>query len=150
MPSVVVNVVKYERANYSSLGDLLTTITTSHQHIIMMEIVIPRELQHYPDTLSPRQACCLMAVTAQLWRISTIKEDKWNEKKRERHREIWWKDERGVRTIAPYSTLAVDVKHPSRSQWKAQQIRRWPVCIHYQSAHAPAPALNIRLPLMSA
>lgn len=66
MPSVVVNVVKYERANYSTLGDLLTTITTSHQHIIMMEIVIPRELQHYPVTSSPRQACCVMAVTAQL------------------------------------------------------------------------------------
>lgn len=154
MPSVVVNVVKYERANYSTLGDLLTTITTSHQHIIMMEIVIPRELQHYPVTSRPRRACCVMAVTAQLWRISTIKEDKWNEKKKKkkrvRRREIWRKDERGVRTIAPYSTLAVDVKHPSRSQWKAQQIRRWPVCIHYQSAHAPAPALNIRLPLMSA
>lgn len=101
--------------------------------------------------IQPETACCLMAVTAQLWRISTIKGDKWNEKKkRVRQREIWWKDERGVRTIAPYSTLAVDVKHPSRSQWKAQQIRRWPVCIHYQSAHAPAPALNIRLPLMSA
>lgn len=66
MPSVVVNVVKYERANYSTLGDLLTTITTSHQHIIMMEIVIPRELQHYPVTSSPRQACCVMAVTAKL------------------------------------------------------------------------------------
>ncbi len=74
---------------------------------------------------------------------------KW--KRRVGQREIWSKDESGgVRTIAPYSTLAVDVKHPSRSQWKAQQIRRWPVCIHYQSAHAPAPALNIRLPLMSA
>lgn len=54
MPSVVVNVVKYERANYSTLGDLLTTITTSHQHIIMMEIVIPRELQHYPVTCRPK------------------------------------------------------------------------------------------------
>lgn len=50
MPSVVVNVAKYERANYGTLGDLLTTITTSHQHIIMMEIVIPRELQRYPVT----------------------------------------------------------------------------------------------------
>lgn len=40
MPSVVVNVVEYERANYGTPGDLLTTITTSHQHIIMMEIVI--------------------------------------------------------------------------------------------------------------
>ena len=38
MPSVVVNVVKYERANYSSPGDLLTTITTSHQHIIITTI----------------------------------------------------------------------------------------------------------------
>lgn len=55
MPSVVVNVVKYERANYSSLGDLLTTITTSHQHIIMMEIVIPQELQHYPVTSNSRR-----------------------------------------------------------------------------------------------
>lgn len=66
MPSVVVNVVEYERANYSTLGDLLTTITTSHQHIIMMEIVIPQELQHYPVTSSPRLACCVMEVTAQL------------------------------------------------------------------------------------
>lgn len=56
MPSVVVNVVKYERANYGTLGDLLTTITTSHQHIIMMEIVIPQELQHYPVTSWPRRA----------------------------------------------------------------------------------------------
>lgn len=56
MPSVVVNVAKYERANYSTLGDLLTTITTSHQHIIMMEIVIPRELQHYPVTSRPGTA----------------------------------------------------------------------------------------------
>lgn len=54
MPSVVVNVVKYERANYSTLGDLLTTITTFHQHIILMEIVIPQELQHYPVTSSRR------------------------------------------------------------------------------------------------
>lgn len=66
MPSVVVNVVKYERANYSSLGDLLTTITTSHQHIIMMEIVIPAELQHYPDTSRTRRDGCLTAVTARL------------------------------------------------------------------------------------
>ena len=65
MPSVVVNVVKYERANYSTLGDLLTTITTSHQHIIMMEIVVLLELQHYSVTSSPRWACCVMAVTAQ-------------------------------------------------------------------------------------
>lgn len=55
MPSVVVNVVKYERANYSTLGDLLTTITTSHQHIIMMEIVIRRELQRYPVTSKPEK-----------------------------------------------------------------------------------------------
>lgn len=150
MPSVVVNVVKYERANYSTLGDLLTTITTSHQHIIMMKIVIPPELQHYPVTRRARDGLVVWW-RWQLWRISTIKGDKWNEKKeRETERDMEGKDERGVRTIAPYSTLAVDVKHPSRSQWKAQQIRRWPVCIHYQSAHAPAPALNIRLPLMSA
>lgn len=57
MPSVVVNVVKYERANYSTLGDLLTTITTSHQHIIVMEIVILRQLQHYPVRSRPRRAC---------------------------------------------------------------------------------------------
>lgn len=44
MPSVVVNVAKYERANYSTLGDLLTTITASHQHIIATEIVIRREI----------------------------------------------------------------------------------------------------------
>lgn len=57
MPSVVVNVAKYERANYGTLGDLLTTITTSHQHIIMMEIAIPRELQRYPVT----PAACVRA-----------------------------------------------------------------------------------------
>lgn len=31
--------------------------------------------------IAPRRACCVMAVTAQLWRISTIKEDKCNEKR---------------------------------------------------------------------
>lgn len=61
MPSVVVNVAKYERANYGTLGDLLTTITTSHQHIIMMEIVIPRELQRYPVTSAAAAAACVRA-----------------------------------------------------------------------------------------
>lgn len=44
--------------------------------------------------------------------------EKKKKEKRRRQRKIWRKDEkrRGVRTKAAYSTLAVDVKHPSHSQ----------------------------------
>lgn len=84
MPSVVVNVVKYERANYSTLGDLLTTITTSHQHIIVMEIVIPRQLQHYPVRSRPKRACCVMAVTAWALKNQHNKGRQVKEKKKKR------------------------------------------------------------------
>lgn len=60
MPSVAVNVAEYERANYSTLGDLLTTITASHQHIIATQDC--DSARNYNIILShpPARAPCLV------------------------------------------------------------------------------------------